>query len=251
MKRPSNAGFGEHVRRIHGKVKERLGSPSPPPDRPYNTEKATGYSLIYNNFLKPLRKRHMYLLELGIDRGESCRYFLDSLPLTKIVGVDIALSKEVIKRFSDENRVQLVQGNQADLQFLSRISHEAAESGYDIIVDDASHLGYETKVSFWHLFNHHLKPGGLYFIEDWGTGYWDDYPDGRLYDFDADRRDEKGGGVFYSHANGMVGFVKQLVDEVGASDATRGRFRGKAKRKSKFASMAIFPGVVVIRKDKE
>jgi len=35
-----------------------------------------------------------------------------------------------------------------------------------------------TRRSFWHFFQHHLKPGGLYVIEDWGTGYWSDWPDG-------------------------------------------------------------------------
>jgi hypothetical protein len=27
--------------------------------------------------------------------------------------------------------------------------------------------------------DHHLKSGGLYMIEYWGTGNWNDWPDGR------------------------------------------------------------------------
>jgi hypothetical protein len=38
-----------------------------------------------------------------------------------------------------------------------------------------------TKVAFWHLFDNHLKPSGLYVIEDWVTGYCDDWSDGRKF----------------------------------------------------------------------
>ncbi|HUV09939.1 MAG TPA: hypothetical protein VMX12_03105, partial [Acidimicrobiia bacterium] len=40
-----------------------------------------------------------------------------------------------------------------------------------------------------------------YAIEDWGTGYWESWPDGAQFEPD--------------HTAGMVGFVKSLVDECG------------------------------------
>ena len=61
------------------------------------------------------------------------------------------------------------------------MASKTAPDGFDIIIDDASHIGELTKTSFWHLFDHHLKPGGLYAIEDWGTGYLDDFTDGRKF----------------------------------------------------------------------
>src|SRR5438309_8699047 len=54
-------------------------------------------------------------------------------------------------------------------------SGETAPEGFDVIIDDCSHIGELTRISFWHLFEHHLKPGGLYVIEDWSTGYWDSW----------------------------------------------------------------------------
>ena len=42
-----------------------------------------------------------------------------------------------------------------------------------------------TKMAFWHLFDNHLKPNGLYVIEDWGTSYWDDWPDGKNFDLES------------------------------------------------------------------
>ena len=63
--------------------------------------------------------------------------------------------------------------------FYRKWQAELLRDGFDIIIDDASHIGELTKATFWHLFDRHLKPGGLYAIEDWGTGYLDDFPDGK------------------------------------------------------------------------
>ena len=50
------------------------------------------------------------------------------------------------------------------------VARKTAPEGFDIIIDDASHFGDLTKIAFWHLLYNHLKPSGLYVIEDWGTG---------------------------------------------------------------------------------
>lgn len=50
------------------------------------------------------------------------------------------------------------------------------------------------------------------------------------------------------HSYGMVGLVKQLIDEQGAAAVSRTRLAGKAKRKSKFENMLITPSIVFIRK---
>ena len=88
-------------------------------------------------------------------------------------------SIENCQRFETGERIQVFQGDQADKAFLSKVANRTAPDGFDIIIDDASHIGELTKATFWHLFDRHLKPGGLYAIEDWGTGYLDDFPDGR------------------------------------------------------------------------
>lgn len=46
----------------------------------------------------------------------------------------------------------------------------------------------------------------------------------------------------------MVGFVKELVDEVGTGDLTRMRLAGTATRESKFERMVITPAIVFIIK---
>jgi hypothetical protein len=51
-----------------------------------------------------------------------------------------------------------------------------------------------------------------------------------------------------SHNYGMVGFVKELVDEQGAADLTRARSTGAPVRMSRFERMVITPSIVFITK---
>lgn len=225
----------------------------------YNTDKiANRYLKRYDPIFVPWVEQKITLLELGIHKGGSLELWRDYFPKGTIVGVDIALPNE----FKTSDRIHIYEGSQADLQFLSRVAKEVAPDGFDIIIDDASHVGSLTKASFWHLFDNHLKPNGLYVIEDWGTGYWDDWSDGRSFDLDSYVQPQSS---FYhlwqkisnrlqmrspmrNHSYGMVGFVKQLVDEQGAQSATRKLFRSKPKRSSKFDSVLITPPMVFIQK---
>lgn len=163
-----------------------------------------------------------------------------------IVGIDINLPKE----FQPPNRISTYEGNQTNIGFLADVASRTAPHGYDIIIDGASHMGELTKKSFWYLFDNHLKPGGLYVIEDWGTGYWEDWPDGSALDLDIYSQNQ---GTTISktplpcHSYGMVGFIKQLVDEQGASDVTKFQSK-KVKRSSKFENMIITPFLVFVKK---
>lgn len=131
----------------------------------------------------PWVEKRINLLEIGVDKGGSLRLWQDYFPHGNIVGIDW----EPPKDFVPGERIQIFKGSQDDEQFLSRVANQAAPDGFDIIIDDASHVGELTKRTFWHLFDNHLKPGGLYVIEDWGTGYWDDWPDGKAINREAPR----------------------------------------------------------------
>ena len=153
-------------------------------------------------------------------------------------------------------------------------------SGYET---DKAHIGELTRISFRHLFDNHLKPGGLYVIEDWSTGYWDSWFDGvnfrpgrkngfspglfrfrsliaRLYRsalvtrvplaqrFVVGLKRVINGRQFRSHDYGLVGFTKELVDECGMADITRPDRGRPPQRDSKFQEMRISPGQVFIVK---
>jgi hypothetical protein len=191
------------------------------------------YIPVYERLLEPMRREPLALLELGVKDGGSIKAWEAYFPLARIAGIDLS-----VPALSVSDRVRLFAGDQADFIVLDRAAAEVAPNGFDIVIDDCAHVGRLAKASFWHLFEHHLKPGGLYCIEDWGTGYWPDWPDGRspVVGPDSERR-------LPSHDAGMVGFIKQLVDEISAADIAPGR-------PSKFSEMQLFPGMCVVWKAK-
>ena len=50
------------------------------------------------------------------------------------------------------------------------------------------------------------------------------------------------------HCYGMVGFIKQLIDEQAAQPVTRGMLKGKPTRRSKFQYIIVTGSIVVIKK---
>ena len=220
----------------------------------YDSDKIKhGYLGVYDPVLTRWIDKEITLLEVGVHRGGSLRLWRDYFPRGTIIGID----RRLPEHFQPEERIQIFEGSQGDKAFLSKVANMTAQDGFDIIIDDASHIGEKTKGTFWHLFDHHLKPGGLYAIEDWGTGYLDDFPDGRKFQPKPSirtrvrsllpRRLRKKMKVpFPCHSYGMVGFVKELVDEQGARDVAMGCKAGR--RSSKFQNVLITSGVVFVTK---
>lgn len=190
------------------------------------------YLPVYAQLFEPIRALPVAVLELGVHHGGSMKAWEAYFPTARIAGVDIRLPA-----IETGDRVRMFAGDQTDCRLLSRIAVEIAPDGFDVIIDDCSHIGALSKISFWHLFENHLKAGGFYCIEDWGTGYLPTWPDGRERQVEPDT-DER----MPSHDAGMVGFVKQLVDELHAHMVT------PEARPSKFASMTLHTGVCIITK---
>ncbi len=231
----------------------------------YDSDKILNrYLERYDPILEPWVGKSVKLLELGVLKGGSLMLWRDYFPSGTIVGIDLKLPNDL----RPPDRIRLFQGNQTDRAFLSRVANEVAPEGFDIIIDDASHIGEFTKVAFWHLFENHLKPGGLYAIEDWGTGYWEDWIDGQSLNLEKYARPKSHHHFamrvvtqlrlkipipyvktpYPGHGYGMVGFIKQLVDEQGAHDVTRRRLSGTAQRAPKFESLLVMPSIVFVKK---
>ena len=220
----------------------------------YDTDKIRhGYLDVYDAILAPWVDKEITLLELGVYRGGSLKLWRDYFPRGAIVGTDSKLPPH----FRPGERIQVFEGHHGDKRFLCEVANKTAPDGFDIIIDDASHIGEKAKRAFWYLFDHHLKPGGLYAIEDWGTGYLDNFPDGRQFNpttpilhgvrsLLAQRICRKMKVPFPCHSYGMVGFVKELVDEQGAASIAMGNKTGW--RKSKFKNILITPGIVIVTK---
>jgi hypothetical protein len=199
----------------------------------------------YEPFFAPLVGKGVKLLELGVWGGASVRFWRDYFENATIVGLDC----NPMRLDDPTGRIHVYQGYQQDTALLDRIAEEQAPDGFDVVIDDCSHIGRFARISFWHLFQNHLKPGGLYSIEDWGTGVFGtgevDYPDAGPYKpkprvkYSGKEQliDRFSGGIsrashdnrlvsrvttalgrlfispkIPSHQYGMVGFVKEILD---------------------------------------
>jgi len=218
--------------------------------------KAANLSANYESFFAPLVGKGIKLLELGVDKGASVCFWRDYFEDATIVGLDC----KPVDIDDPTGRIHVYRGYQQDTDLLDRIAREQAPDGFDVVIDDCSHIGRLARISFWHLFQNHLKPGGIYAIEDWGTGYMKEWPDGRRYKPKSriayPRKDRLVDGFAHalsqafphfprlarlpirffigsaipSHMHGMVGFVKELLDayywgERASPQTANGRYR--------------------------
>lgn len=73
------------------------------------------------------------------------------------------------------NEAHVYAGNQEDREFLARFATETANDGlFDVIIDDGGHTMNQQITSLEDLWKI-VKPGGLYFIEDLQTSFWEQY----------------------------------------------------------------------------
>lgn len=197
----------------------------------YETDK-TGYIPVYDDLFSGIRTKNIKLLEIGIFKGGSLKLWRDYFVNGTVVGLDLM----PVQVPDTTGRLKTYQGSQDDTKLLDLIALEQAPNGFDVIIDDASHIGELTRKSFWHLFENHLNSGGMYIIEDWGTGYWPSFVDGQAY--------QPG----FPHTAGMVGFVKELIDECAMPDITKPGLGSGIPCESKIRSMSIYNGLVIIIK---
>jgi SAM-dependent methyltransferase len=211
---------------------------------PWSKIAVPGLYELYESYLCELTDHPITLLELGVHGGTSLKTFAGYFPNGKIIGVDI---KDDGLDFTDFPNIVFTRGDQRKAEELGAICAAHAPDGLDVIIDDAAHYGTWSLAAYTALFPH-LKPGGLYFIEDWTTGYWDDWPDGsRLQTFTTESAGERPAKRIPSHDFGMVGLVKYLVDEV-ASSWIRPRKMMPDPRPPRMEMLHVYKQMVVLRK---
>ena len=173
--------------------------------------KARAYYGVYDRYLGELADRPVTMLELGVYHGESTKVFATYFKTGTVIAVDV---EDRGVDFAGYPNVAFERADQRDAKRLREICQRHAPDGLDLVIDDAAHIGSWSQSSYRALMPL-LRPGGFYIVEDWGTGYWNDWPDGRairparsrLLPWGMQRR-------VRSHDFGMVGFVKSLADDV-------------------------------------
>jgi SAM-dependent methyltransferase len=129
----------------------------------------------YYQALENMRVRNV--LEFGILQGGSAVLFTLLLDLEKFVGVDISALADGIEPFLARDEIgqkiefhfNVSQSDERPVREI--IKREFDNRPIDLIIDDASHQYAHTKRTFEIAFPH-LRPGGLYVIEDWGWPHW-------------------------------------------------------------------------------
>jgi predicted O-methyltransferase YrrM len=118
------------------------------------------------------------IVELGIGHGGSTAFLAQLARPKKLVAIEkktetIAGLDEYIASHGLQDAVKTYYGtDQADQSALQEIvDAEFGAQPLDLVIDDASHLLHETRVSFNRLFPR-LRPGGVYMIEDWAWGHY-------------------------------------------------------------------------------
>ena len=188
----------------------------------YGYGKIKKYIDNYAEIFSPLQGNQINILELGVFDGGSLKMWHTYFDYARIIGLDWGKKADFT---GFEDRIQMYYGDQADINVLQQIVNDY--KSFDVIIDDAAHTADKAKSSYEFLFPH-LKSGGYYVIEDWGTGYWGSWKDGK--DFEP------------QHYSGMVGFIKDLVDQAGLDDI------GDKSKTSPFEYLRISHGQAIIKK---
>jgi demethylmacrocin O-methyltransferase len=169
------------------------------------------YADRYRSFLRPFRSEAITLLEIGILKGGSLRLWRRFLPKARIVGIDLELPD------LDLPGVEMHRGDQSDEEFLESLI--SRYGGFDVVIDDGSHVGTHVRTSFRVLFPA-LRPGGWYVIEDLETSYWESHEGGPP-----------------GSPGTAVDLVKSLVDRTQIDSGDRD-----------IAELHIFEGIAFVRK---
>lgn len=116
------------------------------------------YVDVYETILAPFRQR-CDLMEIGIAAGDSMRLWGDYFGVDcTITGADLSLTFDTSKF---DSRFSFIVGDATKPEFTVNLNGRM----FDVVIDDASHAHLDQMATF-QLLKSHMKPGGLYVIED-------------------------------------------------------------------------------------
>lgn len=122
------------------------------------------YLHVYEQYFASRRRTALALLEIGVLNGGSLRLWRDYFDRAQVYGMDIDPARSV----HAGNRIQIRIGDQSDAGFLEKFGKEV--QGFDIVIDDGSHITSYILESFRCLWPF-VRKGGLYAIEDLRISY--------------------------------------------------------------------------------
>lgn len=142
------------------------------------------YDVMYGLFLLPWREvKNFKMLEIGLGcnmvygPGASVKIWSHFFPRAELweAEFDAKCVAELQQMDSLPSNMRVVVGSQSNVSTLQRWIQETG-GGFDVVIDDGGHTNMMIKTSFDHLWPH-VKPGGVYFIEDLAVGRLPAYKD--------------------------------------------------------------------------
>jgi SAM-dependent methyltransferase len=130
----------------------------------------------YETFWARESGRFERVFELGLWKGGSMAFWAEAFGPSRLVGVDQARESPspAFDRYLAQraDRLRVYWGvDQGDPARLSALVETEFDGPLDLVIDDASHL-YNLTLSSLETLLPHLRPGGLYIIEDWAWHHW-------------------------------------------------------------------------------
>src|SRR5258705_12728474 len=129
--------------------------------------KPDDYCRHLERFFEPMRNHYVDLIEIGVGGGESIKTGLDYFLAGQVYGVDLVHDTNEWNSLgpSPTDRYQFTCGSQSDPRFWNGFFGIHGALTLDIVIDDGSHESNDIKLALTCLWKH-LKPGGIYVIED-------------------------------------------------------------------------------------
>jgi trans-aconitate methyltransferase len=136
----------------------------------HGTDKAGQRQLLhaYEEYFEPIRAMELVFLEIGVLGGASLRMWREYFPRAQIFGIDVNPEAEA----HADDRITVLIGSQSDARFLDTALERTGRP--DIVLDDGSHYARDQTTTLLHLWRH-VKPGGIYVVEDLHTSYMPGY----------------------------------------------------------------------------
>lgn len=190
------------------------------------------YTPVYEALLKPIRRKRVSILELGVGGydqlpgGESLLMWAAYFRKGKIYGIDV-----FDKTSLSQGRIKVYQCSQTDRRRLTELAVELGP--FDLVLDDGSHENPHQIESFRVLWPF-VRDGAVYIVEDVQTSYWPLF----------------GGGPVGTPAYGKscMGYFKTLADSVNECE-----FLAPAPMEAELergiGSVAFHHNLIVVTKD--
>jgi len=172
--------------------------------RSYNCDKSDIYHEwmgetyfdIYEKYFSRLKETEINLLELGVRNASSLRTWASYFKKATIHGIDIDPASKIYQT----PQFQIHTASQDDEAKLIALSQMVG--GWNIVIDDASHINTLTVKSFYTLISQ-IKSGGLYIIEDLRNSYEDLSEDAKSWD-----------GMNYNDSSVSFKNERKVIDEL-------------------------------------